>query len=146
MAEPWPQPAPWKLRPGTDPYRPALLLVLDSDSVVDGRGAATADEVRRLALVAEDDHRFGAVRRLAESPVGVVAGVRARNAESGPEAVDRTRLAVVLREDHRAAALGCGQRLADASNRAHEFRPADRLGGLLVEVRDRRVRQPVDRH
>src|SRR6185312_31829 len=98
MAEPRPQPAPWKLRPGTDPYRPALLLVLDSDSVVHGGGAVAADEVRRLARVAEDDHRGGAVRGLAESPVAVVAGVRPRNAESRPEAVDRARLAVVLRE------------------------------------------------
>ena len=61
MAEARPEPAPWELRLRTDPHGP-VLLVLDPDPVVDACRGTAADEVRRLAFVAEDDHRSGPVR------------------------------------------------------------------------------------
>src|SRR5206468_7642898 len=89
--------------------RQALLVVLEADSVVDlAEAAARGEERRRVARAVEaDDERVG-VRPVGPPPLAeaVVAAVRVRQRARAAEQVDRARLAVVLREDRGARALG----------------------------------------
>src|SRR5215472_14784117 len=81
--------------------------------------------------------------RWAPEPEVVRPAVDVRQAEPGPVAVDRARLAVVPGEDRRLPLLGGGQRAVLVGDQGHQLRPGDLLAEVIVDLLQRyRVQRP----
>src|SRR5918994_1086631 len=137
MAQRGPGLAPRPSRTLTDEDLATLLLVVELDTVVDGRRESTIRELGRGVVEAEDDHRARRAWRCPEPRVGVVSRERTRESVGGAEAIDPSRLAVVPGEDDGAFPLRGRKSLVYASHGADELRPTDRLDRVLVDISDR---------
>ena len=112
-----------------------LLLVVETDAVIDGGERAASVEVGRgVCRAVETGQQRASVGDRGDPPLAesVVAAVRLRELEFRAEEIDRAGLAVVVREDRGVPALGGWNLPPRARYRVDEAGPTDRvaLGGI----------------
>ena len=138
MAKHRPHGCPWMFETGADVDVSAPILVVDPSTIGDRRGNAHVQEV--LGQIGDGfvarhiyrpriprHHRGGVGITRTPEPLRVVGADRSRQPKTGPQFVDRARLAVVEGEDDGIRALRGRQREPHRGNGVDHVRPADLL-------------------